>query len=108
MFVIPLQPIPNQTVSVILGAQACSIKVYQRTTGLYVDLYVNNVLIIGGVLGLNLVKIVRDAYLGFVGDLCFCDVQAPTLADGSVDFSSPDFTGLGSRYLFLYLEVTDL
>jgi len=108
MQLIPLQPVPNQTISVVLAAQACTIKIYQRSTGLYVDLYVNNVLIIGGVLGLNLVKIVRDAYLGFIGDLGFCDTQAPTLADGSIAYSDPDYTGLGGRYQLVYLEAADL
>jgi hypothetical protein len=42
---------------------------------------------------------VRSAYLGFVGDLCFFDTQ------GTEDPTSP---GLGTRYLFVYLEAADL
>lgn len=104
MQAIPIQPVPNQILNVILSAQACTIKIYQRTTGLYVDLYVNNTLIIGGVLALNLVRIVRDAYLGFVGDIGFFDTQAPTLPDGSIDYADPDYTGLGARFQLIYMD----
>jgi hypothetical protein len=51
------------------------------------------------VICLNLVRIVRSLYLGFSGDLCFLDTQ------GSTD---PVYTGLGTRYQFLYLEKQDL
>jgi hypothetical protein len=73
--------------------------VYQKDAGLFCDLSVNNVLIIGGVLCFNLNRIVRDLYLGFVGDLMFSDTQ------GTSDPLSP---GLGSRYQLFYLTLTDL
>ena len=90
---ITLAPVPAQAVSVSLGGQTCQINVYQKRTGLYLDLGVNNVPIIYGVLCLNANLIVRDAYLGFVGDLIFYDTQ------GSND---PDYTGLGGRFQLLY------
>lgn len=99
MLQIPLQPIPNQSISTTLASQNCRINIYQRTTGLFCDLYVDNALIIGGVICQNLNRIVRDVYLGFVGDFGFCDTQGD---------SDPDYTGLGSRYLLIYLEASDL
>ena len=96
---IPLQPVPSQTLTVLLGTQTCQINLYQQVSGLYCDLYVNNLLIIGGVVCQNLNRIVRDLYLGFIGDLCFWDTQ------GAQD---PDYTGLGGRYNFLYLTPADL
>jgi hypothetical protein len=99
MLIIPLQAIPSQSINVQLAGQNCTINVYQNTYGLFCDLYVSNVLIIGGVICQNLNRIVRDIYLGFIGDLCFQDTQ------GSND---PDYTGLGSRYLFCYLTTSDL
>ena len=43
---------------------------------------------------------IRDSpYLGFVGDLMFADTQGAS--DSSYD-------GLGTRYLLVYLEVSDL
>jgi len=68
--------------------------------GLFIDVFVNNQLIIGGVICENLNRIVRDSYLGFIGDLIFYD----TTKGGN----DPDYTGLGSRYLLVYLEQSDL
>lgn len=99
MEIIPLQAVPSQIVGVSLGTQNCQINVYQKATGLFVDLLIGGSLIIGGVIAQNLNRIVRDAYLGFGGDLVFIDTQ------GSND---PVYTGLGSRYALAYLDATDL
>lgn len=99
MLQIPVQPIPNQVMNITLGGQNCQIKLYQRSTGLYCDLFVNNSLIIGGVICQNLNRIVRDTYLGFLGDLGFYDMQAD---------DDPDYTGLGSRFVFLYITQDEL
>ena len=99
MQILPIQAEPNQTFNALLAGQFCTFNVYQRSTGLFIDVLVSNTLIIGGVLCQNLNRIVRDAYLGFIGDLCFIDNE------GSTD---PIYTGLGSRYSFAYLEVSDL
>ena len=99
MNVVPIQPIPNQTLQVNLGGQACVLNVYQKTAGLFMDVYVGGTLIIAGVLCENLNRIVRSLYLGFVGDLTFIDNQ------GSND---PDYTGLGTRFSLAYLETSDL
>jgi hypothetical protein len=99
MLSVPIQATPSQTFSVTLGNQNCRINLYQRSTGLYCDLYVNDALIIGGVICLNANVIVRDGYLGFVGDLVFYDLQGGT---------DPVSTGLGARYILVYLEASDL
>ncbi len=99
MLQIPLQSIPNQIVNITLANQNCAISVYQRSTGLYCDLYVDNVIIIAGVICQNLNRIVRDLYLGFVGDLGFYDAQ------GADD---PFYEELASRFTLIYLELSDL
>jgi hypothetical protein len=99
MLVIPTNAVPNQTLSVNLAGQSCRINVYQKTTGLFVDLYVNDALIIGGVLGLNTVLIVRDGYFGFIGDLTFLDSQG---------LDDPISTGLGGRWSLVYIEAAEL
>jgi hypothetical protein len=99
MQVLPIQPVPAQTFNVILASQQCTITLRQRSTGLFIDLYVSDALIIGGVICQNLNVIVRDAHLGFIGDLAFFDTQ------GTAD---PVSTGLGSRYVLLYLSPSDL
>lgn len=99
MLSIPLTAVPSQTLNAVLGTQSCTINVYTLTTGLFIDVFVSGLPIIAGVLCLNQARIVRDKYLGFIGDLAFTDTQ------GTGD---PDYTGLGSRYVLVYLEASDL
>ncbi len=92
-FIIPLISVPSQTLTVQLGAQPCRINIRQRRTGLFVDLYVQDVPVFEGVKALNLNKLVRDGYLDFLGDLAFVDTQGT---------SDPDYTGLGGRFLLVW------
>jgi hypothetical protein len=99
MLVIPLQPLPNQTLQVQVADQACTLNVYQQAYGLYVDVLLDGAVVIAGVIAENLNRIVRNAYLGLDGDFCFLDTQ------GSDD---PIYTGLGTRWQLLYLAEADL
>lgn len=99
MQVVPLRAVPSQELTVALGGQNCQIAVYQTAYGLFLDLSVDNVLLVGGAICQNLNRIVRSAYIGFAGDLCFVDNQ------GSSD---PVYTGLGDRFSLAYLEPADL
>jgi hypothetical protein len=71
---ISLSPSLSQKVYVTLGGQNCAIKLHQRSTGFYIDLYVmtSNY---QGVLCLNCIYLVRYKYLGFSGDLIFVDTK---------------------------------
>lgn len=115
--IIPLAATPSQTLSITLGNQSCKIDVYTKhiqvpthspgtiatdppvyeaIDPIFLDLYVNDALVLGGVLGLNNVKIVRGfCAVGsvFVGDLSFTDTQAN---------DDPDVSGLGGRWQLLY------
>ena len=91
--VIPLSAVPSQTVTVSLGDQRVRLNVRQRAFGLFVDIYVNDALLLGGVLARNLNRLVRSAYLGFRGDLFFLDTQGK---------SDPDGTGVGDRFVLVY------
>ena len=93
MQILPLSAVPSQTFSVQLSNQNCLINLYQKNTGLYFDLFINNNPVIQSMLCLNEVGLVRESYLGFVGQLVFVDTQ------GSSD---PTYDGLGSRYLLTY------
>jgi hypothetical protein len=99
MQVVPIGDMPSQTFTMMLGGQACRLRIVTRRGWLYLDLYILDVLIVAGARCLNQVRIVRDAYLGFVGDLMFQDTQ------GSNDPTSP---GLGARFQLVYLEAADL
>lgn len=104
MQVIPLRPLKNQTLQVQLAQQAVALNIYQLAYGLFVDVYKDNELVIGGVIAQNLNRIVRDAYLGLVGDFTFLDTQTPPGGVGE----DPVYTGLGDRYQLVYLEAADL
>lgn len=91
--IIPLVATAAQTLTATLSNQRVRLVVYQKTFGLYVDVYANDVLVIGGVVARNLTKIVRSVYLGLVGDFYFFDTQG-------VD--DPVYTGLGDRFLLIY------
>jgi hypothetical protein len=99
MNIVPLKAVENQTLFITLNEQSSQINLYQKNTGLYLDLYVNNAPIIAGVLCQNLRLIVISAYLGFIGDLTFFDNQGA---------SDPFWTGLGARYSLVYLAPGDI
>lgn len=103
MQIVPIQPVPNQTLQAQLGGQPCVIHVYQTAYGMFVDLYVSSSLIVCGVIAENLTRIVRSLYLGFSGDLAFYDVQ--TVNGEGAD---PVYTGLGSRFLLVYVSADEL
>lgn len=90
---IPLTTVASQSFTTLLGSQQCSITVYQLSTGLYCDIVASNNTIVNTMLCLNLVGLVREAYLGFTGQLFFYDTQGT---------SDPYFSGLGTRYQLVY------
>lgn len=93
---IPLQAVPNQTLTVPLVGQTCDLNIYQLSSGLYIDVFLGGGVVILGVICQNKNPIVRDAYLGFPGDLAFFDTLG-----GDID---PDYTGLGNRFQLVFLE----
>jgi hypothetical protein len=97
--VVPLRPLPNQTLQSQLGGQACTINVYQQVYGLYMDLLIGTQPVVQGIIGLNGTLIVRSAYFGFSGDFIFLDTQG---------ISDPVYTGLGARWQLLYLTAADI
>lgn len=96
---VPLQATANQTINVQLNGQSCTLNVYQKSTGLFMDVLVNDMLIIGGVICENLNRIVRSLYLGFIGDFAWLDTQ------GTLD---PYYQGIGARYYLLYFDADEL
>ena len=99
MLVIPLTATPSQSFSIVLAQQNCKISVYQKSTGMYLDLYLDATKIISGVICRNMVQLVQQSYLGFVGDLAFLDTK------GADD---PSYEALGTRWVLMYLEASDL
>ena len=100
MLVVPLIAVPSQTLSVQLSNQNCFLKVYQKSAGLFMDVYVDDELIIGGVICEHANRIVRSIYLGFTGDFVFWDTE------GNAEV--PEYSTLGSQFILVYLDPTDL
>jgi hypothetical protein len=114
MLLVPIADKLNQQIKVTLAGQNCLLNLYQLDNStvaandtvevlplqvLYMDVYVGTTAIIVGVACQNLNRIVRDLYLGFIGDFVFNDTH------GSSDPVSP---GLNSRYQLIYLAAADL
>lgn len=90
---IPLLARPAQTVTVQLGNLNCRITVYQKRTGLYLDLFVNDRGILLGALCRDRVFLLRGIDPAFVGDIFFADTQG---------LEDPDWTGLAGRFQLLW------
>lgn len=99
MQVIPVQDVFSQTLSFQINNQSIQLNIYQNNYGLFMDVLVGDNAIISGVICQDRNSIVRDLYLGFIGDFCFMDTQ------GVNDPSSP---GLGTRYQLCYMDTFDL
>jgi hypothetical protein len=113
MLTVPLSPVPSQTVNIILGGQQCQLSVYTRTGYdltdqtlqtliqiIYVGLTVNGTPILKTMIARDQTRLLLDRqYLGVVGDFMFTDTQGD---------DDPQYTGLGTRWLLIYLEAADL
>lgn len=99
MQIVPLSAVPSQTTNIVLDSQSCVITVYQKRTGLYMDLSVNSTQICNTALCLNGYPVVKNTYHGLSGNFLFVDQQGT---------NDPDYTGLGSRYLLYFLDASDV
>jgi len=99
MQTIPVQAVKNQTLTAQLNGQPVRLNIYQLTTGLFMDVFVNDVPIVTGVICQHANNIVRNAYLGLVGDFVWYDTQG-------VD--DPYYSQIGSRWTLNYLTPAEL
>ena len=96
---VPLQPVPSQTLQTVLNGQQCALSVYVKSQCMFLDLALSGAPIIYAVQCKNLVSLVPTSYLGFSGWLLFLDTQ------GNDD---PQYSGLGDRWMLLYLDAEDI
>lgn len=89
---IPLLAKPAQRLNVQLGGQACSIRLRQLRSGLFLDLWVAGSPIALGVQCRDRTWIVRSAG-AFAGDMTFID---------TLGSSDPDYTGLAYRFQLIW------
>ena len=90
---IRLRSVAAQEFNVVLGQQACALKLYQKSAGLFMDVYLSGKPLIVGVLCRDRSRIVRSKYLGLAGDMYFVDTE------GEAD---PYYAGLGSRWVLMF------
>lgn len=99
MIRVPLALAPSQTLSVVVGGQACNIALRQNGANMYFDLTVNNVpIVIARIVRNKQLLLIDVKYKGFRGDFLFNDSQGDT---------QPVYTGLDTRYRLYYVETTD-
>lgn len=96
---ITLNAIKSQRVTVSLNNTSYTIRIHQRSTGLFLDIYLGESAIAQGILCLNCNWVVRYSYLGFPGDLVFVDKK------GS---SAPYWDELGSRFRLYFLTTSEI
>lgn len=94
MFEVPLQATESQTITILLNNQNCQINIYQKSTGLYLDLFKDNNVIIRTRLCVDRIPIIRNCSSGFVGELYFVD---------SSGNQNPDYLGLGTNFRLYYV-----
>lgn len=92
---IPVNSVPNQRVSVPLSGHQFDLDIIQRSTGLYMDVTMDGVLMIAGVLCQDRTWIIRYPIYQSPGDFAFVDQTGK---------NDPDYTGIGLRYLLIYQD----
>ena len=106
MLIIPLEAVPSQQFSISLAGQNCTLSVYQKTTGVYLDLLLNGVAVAVTVRCLNCARLLADRqYAGFVGDFMFVDLSVQT---DPLSGEDPAYTGFGSQFQLWYLGEADV
>lgn len=92
---IPIQAIPDQTFVVELNDKDCEIHLYLRYRYMYMDLKVDDEVIIQGQICLNNVNILQYNHLNFKGNFKFIDTQ------GTDD---PYYSSFGERFVLAYVQ----
>lgn len=113
MKLIPLTAVASQTLQFVVGGQNCQMSVYSKDgydcsditlrtpkTYIAIDFAYNGIQVTNTQNCLNRKRLlINRQYLGFFGDFMFVDTQGN---------SDPQYTGLGSRWVLVYLELSDL
>lgn len=96
LHIIPLNPIPNQSLSCTIGLQSLYITLNTRNDDqLFATVQANNELVIANRLCLNGSPLIGVDYLPIRGNLVFVDMQGN---------DNPYYKGLGSRFALVYAE----
>jgi len=91
--IIPLNAYPNQDLTVMLGNQKCHMVIKQKSTGMYMDITVDDIVLVVGQLVVNRVPTLFSDYRGFRGVLVFRDSRGN---------NNPDYREFNDRYTLNY------
>jgi len=94
-YIIPLEPVQNQTFSIDIEDKRCDFKFFTQGLYLYMNLAIDDKDVINGVICLNKAKLNQYVDIGLKGSLYFEDTN------GNLD---PIYYGLGSRWILNYEE----
>lgn len=114
MDIITLKQERLQTISVTLGEQNITLRLYQMPSNMYIDILKDNVAIALGVPCLPFTRLIRYNYTDFEGDLVFIDYTAKTgaidevkLPGRVIETSLPNYSQLGDKYALYYISPSD-
>ncbi|OUI83459.1 hypothetical protein HK22_08385 [Gluconobacter sp. DsW_056] len=93
MFRSRLSATASQSLNIVLNQQLVRLDVYQRSTGLFMDVWQNSTRVVAGAICQNLNPVIHADYLGLGGDFVFVDTQ------GAED---PTYDGLGDRFVLTF------
>lgn len=99
---IPINPVPQQSLNIVLANQNVSLNLYTLTdqygSSLYADVSIGAIVLKSCIRCINLARwLVGLGYLGFIGDFVIVDTQGN---------DEPQYTGLGTRWVLIYLDST--
>lgn len=106
MIIVPLKQVANQNLTITLNNQVCTISLRQLGDYLFASLSVAGVALLTNMMCLNRVLLVRQAYLGFTGDLVVVDLQGQT-DPGALAYQQLYTPGGSGRYALVYLAPGD-
>lgn len=92
--IIPVQPVPTQTLAVVLAGQPAQIEIRQNGANMYFSLRLADRPIVLTRICRNRQRLLLDVeYKGFIGDFEFQDTQGA---------EQPTYIGLGTRFVLRY------
>lgn len=93
IYTIPIQPIPSQSISVLIEDQSFVFQTRELEGRQYASISLNGDVMCENVLLVNRSYIARCAYKGMQGDFFVLDTQGD---------EAPNYTGWGSRWLLAF------
>ncbi len=95
MVIVPLDPIPWQSFSIVLGEHKCNISIRQYAESVYCDLESDGEVVFKGRICVDRHEINLYPSVNFSGKLVFVDTKGD---------EAPQYEGFGDRWFLLYFD----